>query len=275
MARVVLVTGGAGPNMGQAISRRFALGGDTVVVADVDGSRADAVAKDITGDGLQAAGIELNVEDAAACDDAIARVISDHGALDVLCLHAGGNASVQGVPGESIMSVTDEALAASLALNITGNVSLARPAVRHMVDRGSGVVMVTISEAGLRGGAGPFAYMLTKHAMVGLVRHIAWVFGTHGVRCNGICPGFTADASVGMFGDEGESPEDFMPRIIEMGRSMGADPYAIEATLKVCRNAPRRGTPQEIAEVYYFAASEAASFLNGAIIPVDAGWSAG
>jgi NAD(P)-dependent dehydrogenase (short-subunit alcohol dehydrogenase family) len=161
------------------------------------------VATELTGRGLRARGLGLDVSDPASSDAAIRQVIDEQGQLDVLCLHAGGHggrnraepavATASSITDEvlrsrfgSVMSVSDEALADAVALNITGNVALLRPALRHMVDRRSGVVMVTISVAGLRGGAGSFAYMMVKHAMVGLVRHIAWVFGLTLIGCSNV-----------------------------------------------------------------------------------------
>ena len=288
MTRVVLVTGGGGQNMGSAICRKFAEAGDMVVVADVDGASAELVAKELLGEGLSAVGMEFDIKDVKACDAAIHRVIDDQGQLDVLCLHAGGGGVGVGRArdleatmadtnrdrgGGSLRMTSDEELEEAVKLDLFGNSALARAALQHMVPRGSGVIMVTISEAGLRALA-PYPYTLVKHAMIGLVKHVAFVFGPAGIRCNGICPGFTGfGARAG--GDPSMKPADFMPQIIEQGRELGIDPYALDASLKVSALAPRGGSPDEIASVYQFCASEAASFLNGAIIPVDGGWSAG
>jgi NAD(P)-dependent dehydrogenase (short-subunit alcohol dehydrogenase family) len=288
MDRVVLVTGGGGRNMGSAICRKFAEAGDKVVVADVDGASAEVVAKELVGEGLSAVGMELDIKDLEECDTAIRRVIDEQRQLDVLCLHAGGGGVGVGRArdfesgmvqtnrqhgGGSLRMTSDEELAEAVKLDVFGNSALARAALQHMVPRGSGVIMVTISEAGLRALA-PYPYTLVKHAMIGLVKHVAFVFGPAGIRCNGICPGFTGFGERAG-GDPSMKPADFMPQIIEQGRELGVDPYALEASLKVGALAPRGGSPEEIANVYQFCASEAASFLNGAIIPVDAGWSAG
>jgi NAD(P)-dependent dehydrogenase (short-subunit alcohol dehydrogenase family) len=270
--------------MGAAISRKFAEAGDRVVVADADGASADAVAKELNGDGLSAVPLQLDVKDVAACDAGIHRVIDEHGQLDVLCLHAGGGGVGWGIAmdeaalqerresyaremGGSLRRTSDAELEDALQLDIFGNSALARAALQHMVPRGSGVIMVTISEAGLRALA-HYPYVLAKHAMVGLVKHVAFVFGPAGIRCNGICPGHTG-------GDLSVKPDEFMPAMTAAAIERGADPYFAEAALKVTRLSPRRGAPEEVASVYQFIASEAASFVNGAIIPVDAGWSAG
>ena len=244
--------------MGSAIARRFAQAGDLVVVGDADGGRAEQVAADLVRDGHAAAGMHVDVTDRRECEQVIGRIVADHGGLDVLCLHAGGGGS------GSALAVTDDAMDEAYTLNLTGNVSLLRGALRHMVERRAGVIMVTISEAGLRSGASGFPYGVMKHTMVGVVRQVAWVFARQGIRCNAVCPGFT--------GHDPATVSDRMHEAVEAGL---LDPVAAAAEAMVMGLAPRGGTAEEVAEVYYFAASPAASFLNGAIIPVDAGWSAG
>src|SRR5438309_689817 len=134
MGRVVLITGGGGPGMGSAISRRFALAGDTVVVSDLDAGRAEALAKELVADGHSAFGVGLDVRDPDACDRVVGEVIAAHGQLDVLCLHASG-----GGAGASAMTVTDEEMAQAFAGNVAGNTALLRAALEDMVPRKSGV----------------------------------------------------------------------------------------------------------------------------------------
>jgi NAD(P)-dependent dehydrogenase (short-subunit alcohol dehydrogenase family) len=244
--------------MGSSIARRYAAAGDLVVVADLDGDRASEVAKAIVAAGGEASGMHLDITDRPGCDRAIQQVLADHGQLDVLCLHAGGGGS------GSAMSVTDDAMDLAYRLNLTGNISLLRGALNHMVERQTGAAIVTISEAGLRGGASGFPYGVMKHAMVGVVRHVAWTFANQGIRCNGICPGFT--------GHDPARVGEVMQAAVKAGM---LDAISAEQESKVMALAPRGGTPEEIAEMYYFVGSPAASFLNGAIIPVDGGWSAG
>jgi NAD(P)-dependent dehydrogenase (short-subunit alcohol dehydrogenase family) len=286
MGRVVLVTGGGGAGMGSAICRRFAEGGDTVVVTDHDAASAELVAKELVAEGFSAFAAKLDLRDRASCEPLVRRVVEEHGRLDVLCLHAGGGG--MGIPrarpdaltgaaatGQSLRLITDEALDAVVQIDILGNTALARPALQHMVDRGGGTIAVTISEAGLRA-LGPYPYTLVKHAMVGFVRHVAFVFAAAGIRCNAICPGFlidpTRDAQQGL---AGATVDEVRRNVQETMSKMGIDPFLLDATLKTTQLSPRAGSPREIAEVYHFIASEAASYLNGAIIPVDAGWSAG
>jgi NAD(P)-dependent dehydrogenase (short-subunit alcohol dehydrogenase family) len=278
-----MVTGGGGRNMGAAICRKFAQTGDRVVVADSDRASAEVVAADICAEGASAVAMELDLNDVAACTTAIERVVDHEGHLDVLCLHAGGGgtgwgialddatlqqriASYTGNMGGSLRKTSDEELAEGVQLDIFGNSALARAALEHMVPRGAGVIMVTISEAGLRALA-HYPYVIAKHAMIGLVKHVAYVFGPAGIRCNGICPGHVG-------GDLSVKPEQMADAMAAAAIDRGSDPYFAEAAAKVTRLSPRRGSAEEVANVYQFVASEAASFLNGAIIPVDAGWSA-
>jgi NAD(P)-dependent dehydrogenase (short-subunit alcohol dehydrogenase family) len=271
--------------MGSAICRQFAEGGDTVIVTDHDIASAVIVAKELVGEGFSAFAAELDLRDRASCEPLVRRVVEDHGQLDVLCLHAGGggigNPRAQPVmpPGsmdgaQSLRLITDEALDDYVQLDILGNTALGRAALQHMVDRGNGTIVVTISEAGLRA-LGPYPYTIVKHAMVGFVRHVAFVFAPAGIRCNAICPGFLLDPTrTPDQGLAGATVDDVRLSAGEAMAQAGIDPFLVEATFKVGALSPRAGSPREVAEVYHFVASEAASFLNGALIPVDGGWSA-
>jgi NAD(P)-dependent dehydrogenase (short-subunit alcohol dehydrogenase family) len=271
--------------MGSAICRRFAEGGDTVIVTDHDVASAEIVTNKLAGEGFSAFAAELDLRDRASCEPLVGRVVEDHGQLDVLCLHAGGGGlgnpraqtdrplgSMDGA--QSLRLITDEALEDAVRLDILGNTALGRAALQHMVDRGSGTIVVTISEAGLRA-LGPYPYTIVKHAMVGFVRHVAFVFAPAGIRCNGICPGFLIDPTrTADQGLAGNTVEEVRQSTHKTMAQAGIDPFQLDATYKVAALSPRAGTPREVAEVYHFVASEAASFLNGALIPVDGGWSA-
>jgi NAD(P)-dependent dehydrogenase (short-subunit alcohol dehydrogenase family) len=125
-----------------------------------------------------------------------------------------------------------------------------------MLTHGGGSIVNVASTAGIHGGAAGAAYTASKHALVGLTRNTAWMYAQRGIRCNAICPGATKT-------NIGES----MPH--ERLDAAGAARAGAFAAL-----APAYLEPSDIAALALFLASDEARNINGAIIPVDAGWAA-
>jgi NAD(P)-dependent dehydrogenase (short-subunit alcohol dehydrogenase family) len=139
------------------------------------------------------------------------------------------------------------------AVNVTGAFLLSKLAIPRMVAQGAGVIVNTASIAGIRGGLAGAAYTASKHAVIGLTKNIAASFGRDGIRCNAICPGATGHGAKGAI----EPGSEFSERGAE--RLLG-DPSKMDI-----------GTPEQIASVAIFLASDAASRINGAIIVADGG----
>jgi NAD(P)-dependent dehydrogenase (short-subunit alcohol dehydrogenase family) len=125
-----------------------------------------------------------------------------------------------------------------------------------MLPRQQGVIVNTASTAAISGGLAGAAYTSSKHGLVGLTKSIAWQYAPQGIRCNVICPG----------GTRTNISTSQPPQLSELGmaRSEGLRATRI-----------RLGEPEEVASIAVFLASDAASFVNGAVITADAGWSAG
>jgi NAD(P)-dependent dehydrogenase (short-subunit alcohol dehydrogenase family) len=141
-----------------------------------------------------------------------------------------------------------------IALNLTAPFRMTRAVLPHMLERGSGVIINTISSAGLGGGRAGAGYTAAKHGVVGLTRNTAFVYGRRGIRAVGICPGYTRSGVA--------------PQISTSDSETGPLLDGVAAL------SHRSGSPDELAAVFAFVASDAASYLNGAIIPVDGGWTA-
>lgn len=139
-----------------------------------------------------------------------------------------------------------------MAVNVTGPMQAMRRAVPHMLKRQGGVILNIASLGGLFGARAGAAYTASKHALVGLTKNTAYMYAQQGIRCNAICPG-------GVETNIAAS----MVNVSEFG---GARQYSGMGTM------PRAGKAAEIAEVAVFLASDAASFVNGVALPVDAGW---
>jgi NAD(P)-dependent dehydrogenase (short-subunit alcohol dehydrogenase family) len=180
--------------------------------------------------------------------------VAQYGRLDILM----SNAGIEG----QIVPLTDypiDAFDRVMAINVRGVWLSLRAAMPVMQRTGGGSIVITSSIAGLRGFAGLSAYATSKHAVVGLMRCAALEGGAHGIRVNTIHP----------------SPiETRMMRAIEEGAAPGA---ANAAKADFCTQIPagRYGTPEEVAAVGLFLASDESAFCSGGLYSVDGAMSAG
>jgi 3-oxoacyl-[acyl-carrier protein] reductase len=177
---VVVVTGGAS-GIGAALARGCAHAGATVVVADVDGDAARALAAQ-DGDGRIEA-LELDVADRAAVEAGMAGVLERHGRVDGLVC----GAVVQ--PAGSALELEPEAWRRAQSVNLDGVLWCARAVLPAMVQRGGGAIVVFASALAWLGKAGAGAYASTKGAVVGLARSLARETAGTGVRVNVFRPG--------------------------------------------------------------------------------------
>ena len=176
--KVAVVTGGAS-GIGRALAWRFADEGATgVVVADLDGAGAQAVAEEI---GAQAIGVACDVADDDQVRALIARAEEAFGGVDVFCANAG---VAIGLGLEESPEVWDKAF----AINIRAHITAARELVPRWVDRGEGYFLTTASAAGLLTQIGSAPYAVTKHAAVAFAEWLSVTYGDQGVRVSCLCP---------------------------------------------------------------------------------------
>lgn len=247
--RVVIITGAAG-GIGLATCERFASEGARVVAVDLPSADLVGAVSAIEaagGEGISVAADVTNEDDVAAY---VATTEERFGRVDVLFNNAGIEGPVAG-------SLDYEAATFDhvMAVNVNGVFYGLKHAVPAMLRGGGGAVINTASTAGLVGTPGIVAYGASKHAVVGLTRTFAREFGGQGIRTNAICPSPINtrmwDALVEGLG--GDNADEFRKEA-EMRNPMG-----------------RYGQPDEVAGVVTFLASDDASYLNGAILPVDGG----
>lgn len=246
--RGVVVTGAAS-GIGRAAALGFAAEGARVLAADLNAEGAEEVAREIADAGGTALAVAGDLSEQEVVDTVVERAVTAFGGLDVLVNNAGimDRMSALGETGDAEWERV-------LRVNLTAPFLLTRAALPHMLDAGHGSLVFTASEAGVRGGAAGAAYTASKHGVVGLVKNLAVTYRKQGIRANAIAPGPTqtniqVDAAQDAHG----------PALI--GQLIGA-------------NIGRLGTAEEQAAALVFLASDAASFVNGAILPVDDGWSA-
>jgi meso-butanediol dehydrogenase/(S,S)-butanediol dehydrogenase/diacetyl reductase len=238
---VVLISGG-GSGIGAATAARFAAEGARVVICGRRKEKLDEVAADNEG---SIAGHELDVSDPAAVREVVANVIAEYGGIDVVVNNAGIG------PSGPVPEVSDEDWTTMLETVLGGAFHVSRAALPSLIERRGCIVNVS-SVSGLGGDWGGAAYNAAKGGLTNLTRAMALDHGGDGVRVNAVAPSFTATDMTSGMKDDQDLVDRFMDRL-PLGRP---------------------AQPSEVAAVIAFLASEDASFVNGAIIPVDGGLTA-
>jgi NAD(P)-dependent dehydrogenase (short-subunit alcohol dehydrogenase family) len=244
--RVALITG-ASSGIGFATALRFAREGAIVVGLDL----AECPDWKQVGDAAPAAGFHVaDVRDAAAQDAAVAAVLEQHGAIDVLVTAAGiaGGGPVHLISAEDWQRVQD--------VNLTGTFLSAKAVLPSMIARRRGSIVTIASIEGIEGCEGGSTYNASKGGVILLTKNMAMDYGRLGIRVNCICPGFI-DTPLFRNTVGGAFPEENRERIRQQHK-LG-----------------RFGRPEEIAGAALFLASDDASFVTGVALPVDGGFTAG
>lgn len=244
--KVALITG-AGRGIGFAAASLFAREGAKVVLAEIDealGRQAEARIRDEGGEALF---VPADCADSAQVQALVARTRQCGGALHVLY----NNASVFLPVDRPVTELAEETWAHVLRVNLWSVFLLAKYAIPLLIESGGGSVINTGSSASLIGIPGCDAYTAAKGATVALTRSMAVEYGPRGVRVNCICPAGVET---------------------EMLKKSNLENAAFDAGYFFSR-APlgRFGTPEELAQVALFLASEESSYVNGAIVRADGG----
>ena len=237
--KVVIVTGGAA-GIGKATAHRFAQEGCRVASWDVK----DAAPEE--GGLFQ----RVDTSNSASVDAAVKEVIHRWGAIRVLVNNAGilrDGQLVKYKDGALAGSMSDEQFDAVIGVNLKGVFVCTRAVVPHMIQGGGGVILNASSVVGLYGNFGQTNYVATKSGVIGMTRVWARELGKHRIRVNAVAPGFIAT---------------------DMVKSM---PEKILQSMREHTPLGRMGQPEDIANAYLWLASDAASFVTGAVISVDGG----
>jgi NAD(P)-dependent dehydrogenase (short-subunit alcohol dehydrogenase family) len=240
--RIAVITGGAA-GIGEAIARRLSADGFMIVIADLDGGRAEAFATDISSRGGHAMGKQLDVsvpESVAAMFDWLA---DDLGACDVLVNNAGVASTTP------LAELPLERWESTIAVNVTGALLTTQGAVPLMKQRGRGRVVNISSISGVRASAGRIAYGTSKAAIIGLTRQLAIELAADNITVNSVAP----------------------VQLIPQPRELYTPKRPDRVT---CGQIPmkRYGRPEEIAAAVSFLCSADASYITGHTIPVDGGF---
>ncbi|MEA3218460.1 MAG: 3-oxoacyl-[acyl-carrier protein] reductase [Acidimicrobiia bacterium] len=240
--RVAIVTGAAS-GMGRATAHLFADEGAKVAVVDRVADGVDAVVKEIDGAGGTARGYVLDVSEATAIPVVVEQLRADLGPIDILINNAG-----MSWPADLTSDNWEDSWALTFEVNLTAQARLIRACHADLVRNHDGRVVNIASTEGLGATKGMSPYTASKTGVIGLTRSLALEYGDSGVTVNCICPG---PIRTGMTEAIPDAAKDKFAR----------------------RRVPLRryGDPEEVAQITLSLVLPAASYLNGAIIPVDGG----
>ncbi len=244
--KIALITG-AGAGIGQAAALAFAREGATLMLADL--VAAGETASMVKAAGGSAIAAKCDVSSRAQVEALIDSALGAYGRIDCALNNAGIESRIS-----NTADITEEEFDRQIAVNLKGVWLCLKYELPQMLKQGGGAIVNTSSGAGIGGAPGWSAYSAAKHGVVGITRCAALEYARAGIRINAICPG---------------------PIDSPMGRRIAADnPGYRDLLIAHCANG-RLGRPEEVAEAAVWLCSDAASLINGSILPVDGGISAG
>lgn len=250
--RVAIVTGGgsrsAGIGNGRACAVLLARRGAKVLVIDVAQRAADETVAMIEKEGGEALAFEADVTRADDCRAAVAAAVGRWGRVDVLV----NNVGIGGPPGTAV-DVDIEAWDHAMRVNVTSMMLMVRFAIPEMAKNGKGAIVNMSSVAGLTGGHASLLYPTSKGAIVNMTRAMASQHAAQGIRVNCVAPGMVHTP---MVASRGMTPE---LREARRQRSL----------------LQTEGTGWDVGEAVVYLASDAARWVTGVVLPVDAGTTAG
>lgn len=238
--KTVVVTGGAA-GIGAATVRRFAEEGAAVAIWDVDAGRGKALADDLVAKGSRAVFISCDTSSASDVAAAVEQTLTAVGRIDILINNAGITRDA------TLIKMSEAQWDQVIGINLTGVFHCTHAIAPLMVAQGFGRILNASSVVGLYGNFGQTNYAATKAGVIAMTKVWAKELGRKGVTVNAVAPGFIAT---------------------EMVQAM---PEEVLAGMKDKVPVKRLGTPEEIAGIYAFLASEEASYINGAVISADGG----
>lgn len=251
--KVAIVTGGA-RGLGRAVAERLASEGAAVCIMSIHEESADAAAHEIGSKFGATLGVRGNValeDDMRAC---VERTVSAFGRLDIMVNNAGV------IAVDSVVDTSVDEWDRIVAINLRGTFLGCREAARQMIRQGEGGRILNCSSGAGRRGAGLVAaYVASKFGIIGLTQSLAVELAKHRITVNAYCPGHVTSTPMW----------DFLAQ--RFGELNGATPSDVKKN--VVHEAPldRAGTPQEIAGLVAYLASDEASFVTGESVLIDGG----
>ncbi|MDB5885905.1 MAG: short-chain dehydrogenase [Polaromonas sp.] len=243
LGQVAIVTGGAS-GIGEATCRRLAAEGATVVVADVNGERALAVAAELGNDSRAE---QFDAADVASIERLVLGTVDRFGRLDVLHNNAALTSPALHAKDTNAIDISFETWDIVMGANLRGYLAGCKYALPTMIKQGSGAIVNTASTGAFSGDITRMAYTVSKAAIIGLTRQIATHHGPQGIRCNAVAPGLVLSAG-----------------------SLATVPNVIKVMQRHLLT-PEIGEPQDLAALVCFLASSEARYINGQTYIADGG----
>ncbi|MDV0440949.1 SDR family NAD(P)-dependent oxidoreductase [Methanorbis furvi] len=237
--KVTIVTGSTS-GMGLVEAEVLAKEGAKVVVVGRNEKALKEVTETIIKNGGEAIGIRADITTAAGVQELFDKVMSTYGRVDVLVNNAGVFDKYT-----KLLDTSDELWDSIFTINLKSIYWLTKLVLPQMIERQSGAIVNIASVAGLVAGKGGASYTASKHAVIGLTKHMSSEYARFGIKINAICPGTIVTPLIADSVDN--IPKDLVPT-----RCFGQ--------------------PEEVADLCVFLASDEAKFMNGSIIPIDGGY---
>ena len=243
-SKVAIVTG-AGRGLGERYARALAAEGAKVVVAEVDRSTGEGVARSIVEGGGEAIFVPTDVASEASTSDLAAATVGRYGAIDILVNNAARFAGISLKPVEELSAAEWDGV---LAVNLRGLFLTVRAVLPHMKKQGRGKIVNVASNTVFSGAPLMSHYVASKAGVIGFTRSLAKEVGPHGICANVLAPGLT----------DTEAAEQTMPA-------------ARFLAVTGLRAIPRRQKPVDLVGAVLFLASEESDFITGQVLNVDGG----
>lgn len=244
--KVAIVTGGAS-GIGLATVSRFAREGASVVIADLDARRGEIAAGELRTSGLEVSFIQTDVASSDEARRLAELTVERYGEVDILFNNA---AFLDYDHYGSVTETSEEDWRRCIDVTLTGVFLCSRYVIPSMIRNGGGAIVNTSSVGGLVGFGQHAAYCSAKGGVIQLTREIAIDYADSQIRCNAVCPGLIATPM----------NETYLADPANRARSLG------NAVIK------RPGLADEIANAVLFLVSDEASYVTGAVLPVDGGY---